>query len=135
MNPIGQSVSGVVSEPCQPGEAANAPPARGNPAMPSSLPPEQPPMRDSPAASLLVAALVVLHQPCARNKTAARLLLERAAAHDSLTHAEREACRKLADDLDIERTALFPVRAGRCNMKLTGRPPAPSSVSLHKEFV
>ncbi|MES2369534.1 MAG: hypothetical protein V4554_08580 [Pseudomonadota bacterium] len=68
-------------------------------------------MTPSPVASLLVAALVVLRQPCARNKAAARLLLERAAEYDSLSPAEREACRTLADDLDIERTEPAPVRA------------------------
>ncbi len=73
-------------------------------------------MRTSPVASLLVAALVVLRQPCTRNKATARLLLERAAEHDSLSAAEREACRNLADDLDIERVEPSPVR--------TARPPA-----------
>jgi len=68
-------------------------------------------MHTSPVASLLVAALVVLRQPCARNKATARLLLERAAEYDSLTPVEREACRNLADDLDIERTEPAPVRA------------------------
>jgi len=70
-------------------------------------------MRTSPVASLLVAALVVLRQPCARNKATARLLLERAAEHDSLSAVEREACRNLADDLDIERAEPPPVRAAR----------------------
>ncbi|MHB1077148.1 hypothetical protein [Thiobacillus sp.] len=64
-------------------------------------------MTPSPVASLLVAALVVLRQPCARNKATARLLLERAAEYDSLSPAEREACRDLADDLDIEHQALL----------------------------
>ncbi|MBS0310623.1 MAG: hypothetical protein JSR88_04755 [Proteobacteria bacterium] len=68
-------------------------------------------MTPSPVASLLVAALVVLRQPCARNKATARLLLERAAEYDSLTPVEREACRTLADDLDIERADPAPVRA------------------------
>lgn len=68
-------------------------------------------MRHSPVASLLVAALVVLRQPCSRNKATARLLLERAAEYDSLSLAEREACRNLADDLDIERAETPPVRA------------------------
>ena len=67
-------------------------------------------MTPSPVASFLVAALVVLRQPCARNKATARLLLERAAEYDSLTLIEREACRALADDLDIEREPA-PVRA------------------------
>ena len=68
-------------------------------------------MTPSPVASLLVAALVVLRQPCARNKATARLLLERAAEYDSLSPVEREACRNLADDLDIERADPAPVRA------------------------
>ena len=68
-------------------------------------------MTHSPAASLLVAALVVLRQPCARNKATARLLLERAAEYDSLSPAEREACRDLADDLDIERAEPAPLHA------------------------
>lgn len=68
-------------------------------------------MHTSPVASLLVAALVVLRQPCARNKATARLLLERAAEYDSLTPVEREACRNLADDLDTERADPAPIRA------------------------
>lgn len=68
-------------------------------------------MTPSPAASLLVAALVILRQPCARNKATARLLLERAAEYDSLSPAEREACRDLADDLDIEHAEPALVRA------------------------
>ena len=59
-------------------------------------------MRTSSTASLLVAALVMLRRPCARNKATAQLLLERAAEHSELTPAEREACLDLADDLDIE---------------------------------
>lgn len=62
-------------------------------------------------ASLLVAALVMLRQPCARNRSAARLLLERAAEHAGLTRAEREACIKLADDLEIERQEPAELRA------------------------
>jgi len=68
-------------------------------------------MHTSPVASLLVAALVVLRQPCARNKATARLLLERAAEYDSLSPVESEACRTLADDLDIDRAEPAPVRA------------------------
>jgi hypothetical protein len=68
-------------------------------------------MSPSPVASLLVAALVVLRLPCARNQATARLLLARAAEHDSLTPAEREACRHLADDLEIERPDFEPVLA------------------------
>ncbi|MEW5967331.1 MAG: hypothetical protein AB1720_10125 [Pseudomonadota bacterium] len=68
-------------------------------------------MRISPVSSLLVAALVVLRQPCTRNKATARLLLERAAEHDSLSLAEREACLNLADELDIDQDTTSPVRA------------------------
>lgn len=68
-------------------------------------------MRPSHASSLLVAALVLLRHPCTRNKASARLLLDRAAGHDSLTPVEREACRNLADDLDIESEEKPPVRA------------------------
>jgi hypothetical protein len=68
-------------------------------------------MHTSSVASLLVAALVVLRHPCTRNKATARLLLKRAAENFSLTHAEREACRNLADDLDIEDTQLSPAPA------------------------
>lgn len=57
-------------------------------------------MYRSNPAPLLVAALVMLRHPCSRNRTSARLLLERAASHGGLTFAEREACRSLADDLD-----------------------------------
>lgn len=59
-------------------------------------------MRTTPVSSLLVAALVLLRQPCARNRASARLLLDRAAESFALSHAEREACRNLADDLDRE---------------------------------
>ncbi len=41
----------------------------------------------------------------------ARLLLERAAEHDSLSAVQREACRNPADDLDTERAEPSPVRA------------------------
>ncbi len=78
-------------------------------------------MRTSPVASLLVAALVVLRQPCNRNKATARLLLQRAAEHDSLSTAEREACRNLADDLDLDCAEPSPVR--------TARPPAPRLIT------
>jgi hypothetical protein len=67
-------------------------------------------MRPSPVSSLLVAALVLLRQPCTRNKASARLLLDRAAEYDSLSLVEREACRNLADDLDIDDAQLSPVR-------------------------
>lgn len=60
-------------------------------------------MPPSHPSSLLVAALLMLRHPCARNRATARLLLERAAEHTALTPAERAACRSLADDLDLER--------------------------------
>lgn len=59
-------------------------------------------MRTSPAASLLVATLVMLRQPCARSQATARLLLERVAEHPDLSDAEREACLSLADTIDTE---------------------------------
>jgi hypothetical protein len=52
-----------------------------------------------PAASLLVAALVMLSQPCTRNRATASLLLNRAAEDAALSPAEREACLNLADEL------------------------------------
>lgn len=55
--------------------------------------------------SLLVAALVTLRSPCSRSKATAQLLLERAAEHNELSVLEREACRRLADELDLERHA------------------------------
>lgn len=58
------------------------------------------------AVSLLVGALAALQHPCARNRTAACLLLERVAHHDSLTAAERDLCRTLADELDASRQPL-----------------------------
>lgn len=57
-------------------------------------------MGTSPAASLLVAALVVLRHPCTRNQATARMLLRRAADHTQLTLAEREACLNLADEME-----------------------------------
>ncbi len=64
----------------------------------SALPSRRP--DGTPVASLLVAALLMLHHPCPRNRTIARLLLERAAVHDGLSPDERSACCLLADDLD-----------------------------------
>jgi hypothetical protein len=57
-------------------------------------------MRPTHTASLLVAALLMLRHPCARNLATARLLLERAAKHTDLSPAEREACLALAEDMD-----------------------------------
>ena len=70
-------------------------------------------MRPSPVSSLLVAALVLLRQPSTRNKASARLLLDRAAGYDSLSHAEREACRNLADELDIDASMSSGMPASR----------------------
>ncbi|MEW6019732.1 MAG: hypothetical protein AB1760_16860 [Pseudomonadota bacterium] len=70
-------------------------------------------MRTTPAASLLVAALVMLRQPCARSQATARLLLERAAEHTGLSPAEREACLSLADAIDAEPPARPTARPRR----------------------
>ncbi|MBN8764347.1 MAG: hypothetical protein J0I76_09675 [Thiobacillus sp.] len=95
---------------------------------------------DGRVASLLVAALVVLRQPCARGKATARLLLERAAEFDGLTAIEREACRNLADDLDIERDEPVPVRtsresdrtqACRANLQPTNQTGFPAAPDVH----
>ncbi|MCD6706492.1 MAG: hypothetical protein LT080_08585 [Thiobacillus sp.] len=79
-------------------------------------------MRTSPTASLLVAALVMLRRPCARNKATAQLLLERAAEHSELTPAEREACLNLAEDLDIERPEPALIRTPRPAAPLLVKP-------------
>lgn len=63
-------------------------------------------MRTTPAASLLVAALVMLRQPSARSQATARLLLERAAEHTGLSPAEREACLNVVDAIDAEHAVL-----------------------------
>ncbi|HEY9098373.1 MAG TPA: hypothetical protein VIN38_05855 [Thiobacillus sp.] len=60
-------------------------------------------MPTSQPASLLVAALVMLRRPCARNQATAQLLLLRAAEYPGLTASEREACLSLADELEMER--------------------------------
>lgn len=52
--------------------------------------------------SLLVAALVMLRRPCARNRITASLLLARAAEDTALSVAEREACLNLVDELECE---------------------------------
>lgn len=62
-----------------------------------------------PPTSLLVAALVMLHRPCARNQATATLLLSRAAQDSALSPAEREACQNLADELDCR--ALFSLQS------------------------
>jgi hypothetical protein len=59
-------------------------------------------MNPTPLASLLLAVLVRLRQPCSRNRAVARLLLEHAAEHDSLSPLEREACLNLAEGIEIE---------------------------------
>jgi hypothetical protein len=64
----------------------------------SALPSRRP--DGTSVASLLVAALLMLHPPCPRNRMIARLLLERAAVHEGLASDERSACSLLADDLD-----------------------------------
>lgn len=77
-------------------------------------------MHTSPPSSLLVAALLMLHHPCTRNKTTASFLLVRAAEHADLTPAEREACRNIADDLDNECAESLAVQS---------RPPVPFPVT------
>ena len=52
--------------------------------------------------SLLIAALVMLRHPCARNQAAASLLLSRATQHADLSPAERETCQCLLDELEQE---------------------------------
>ncbi|MHB1214858.1 MAG: hypothetical protein ACYCY9_07700 [Thiobacillus sp.] len=52
--------------------------------------------------SLLVAALVMLRKPCARNLAAATLLLARAAQHSALSPAERETCLGLIDEMEMD---------------------------------
>jgi protein TonB len=52
------------------------------------------------SAPLLLAALVKLRHPCARNRITASLLLARAAEDAALSLAEREACLSLIDDLE-----------------------------------
>ena len=79
-------------------------------------------MRTSSTASLLVAALVMLRRPCARNKVAAQLLLKRAAEHSELMPAEREACLNLVEDLDIERPEPTLIRAHRPAAPLAALP-------------
>ncbi|MFN3543702.1 MAG: hypothetical protein ACK4UX_02510 [Thiobacillus sp.] len=70
-------------------------------------------MRTTSAISLLVAALVMLRQPCTRSQATARLLLERAAEHTSLSPAEREACLSLADAIETELPAQSAPRPQR----------------------
>ena len=67
-------------------------------------------MNTSHPASLLVAALVMLHHPCPRNRATAQLLLERAAENQELTPPEREACLNLADDLARDHHESIAVR-------------------------
>lgn len=96
-----------------PSKAAGSPPAKGSPVKHASRSPENDALTRTPSlASLLVAALVMLRQPCARNQATAQLLLERAAEHTALTPAEREACLEVADTLDRARPAPRPLRPG-----------------------
>lgn len=53
-------------------------------------------------ASLLVAILVMLRHPCARNRATAALLLSRVARHTGLSAKEREVCLNLLDELEGE---------------------------------
>jgi hypothetical protein len=61
-----------------------------------------------PPTSLLVAALVMLRHPCARNQATASLLLSRAAQHATLSPAERETCLSLSDELEQD---VLPLRS------------------------
>jgi hypothetical protein len=58
--------------------------------------------------SLLVAALVMLRRPCARNQATASLLLARAAQDAALSPAERETCLSLSDELERD---VLPLRS------------------------
>lgn len=53
-----------------------------------------------PPASLLIAALALLHRRCPRNELNAARLLQRAALSHTLSPAEREVCQSLAEDLE-----------------------------------
>ena len=52
--------------------------------------------------TLLIAALVMLRLPCARNRATASLLLARAAEHTELSDAERETCLHLIDEMEVD---------------------------------
>ena len=95
---------------CTPSKAARSPPAKGSPAPRPSPTEKGKTMQTTPPTSLLVAALVMLRHPCARNQATAQLLLKRAAEHTALTPAEREACLELADTLDRECPEPKPMR-------------------------
>jgi hypothetical protein len=56
--------------------------------------------------SLLVAALVMLHRPCTRNRAAASRLLAHAAEHAALSPTERETCLTLIDELEQDGYAM-----------------------------
>jgi hypothetical protein len=62
-----------------------------------------------PPTSLLIALLVMLRHPCARNQATAALLLARAAQHAALSPAERETCQCLLDELEREAPAVAHV--------------------------
>ena len=75
--------------------------AASTPRVPDPRPAdERKTMHPSQPASLLVAALVMLRRPCARNRATAHLLLTRAADFPQLSPAERDACLGIADELD-----------------------------------
>lgn len=67
------------------------------------------------SASPLVAALVMLRRPCARNRITASMLLARAAQDDTLSAAEREACLNLVDELECDAQ---PVRLAQADTTL-----------------
>ena len=55
-----------------------------------------------PPTSLLIAILVMLRYPSARNQATAALLLARVTQHAALSPAERETCQCLLDELEQE---------------------------------
>lgn len=58
-----------------------------------------------PPTSLLIAILVMLRYPSARNQATAALLLARVTQHAALSPAERETCQCLLDELERETPA------------------------------
>lgn len=64
------------------------------------------------SASLLVAALLMLRRPCARNRITATMLLARADRDTVLSPAEREACLSLVDELERDAPSVPLVQRG-----------------------
>ena len=59
-----------------------------------------------PPTPLLIAILVMLRHPSARNQATAALLLARAAQHEALSPADREICQCLLHELEREAPAI-----------------------------